>query len=1439
MLIKCNIEDPHPLLNEPGVSQDERALATLNTENLKIDGRTQEDILDFVLHFSKYINFYEQDLSIATWKDFFEQSTPFLIARIGKISTTKVEESYKKVNNVFIETKSKESLRKLFEFVFDESILPILTWQESFENASDISPDFGLGRYISALRVSTLRDELLKFIHLKNGADNYISTRRTNWLSFNLASWDIDITDLYAVNIPFEDTDTEIKKLEKVQEVLTEFFNFFMKSIRGIVEKAPAYFEESLVPLQAEYQKKHQPHLGLFFTFLRLFKFVQDDLNKLSQKHLDFFYQKALQIKPKAAVPDKIHVIFEVAKQIEQYKIEQATRLKGNKDLKGKDILFDLDSEIVIDKTQIADLKTLYLNPIVGNPVGKSMSENTFLEGIYIAPTANSADGKGAAFTENQFPSWKTLGAKESKFYKKEKKTPEIHPKGRLGWFFASPVLLLNEGKRTITIDITCDASKADIKNFSDIVNLPKIQEAFKSKYYFITPKTIKDAQDGGLPADDLAILEEKLAEQNPYEVGKYGSPESINFLLLSPLSKKYLETKQAFKVALSGEKDWIVPKTGNLSIQTFDIAGSLLTITIEIVLENDIKPITFFNKEALKEDFKTKLPLVKIELDPDIQVKIESKKITSPECKLEKDFPSEKLNIALYHFLRCLTITDTKIDVQVCGVKNLIVQNDENLQDVNSPIYPFGVRPKIGSNFYIGSQEIFLKNWQKIGVNLEWKDKPLELDEYYHGYEDKLANPEIKKTDFEDKEFLFQASVLQNEAWNNKINSDKLFISSPNTLNCPIISASNYHFEFSRNEIFTAPQPPPNYKPKPIEKLSEKLSQLDVNTTDGFLKITLQNQDFQHSRYSYVLARQMMALGKFPKEIYIGPVYDLNGNPINPVSIDDAINALKNSHNKMTIDINPKRIEIENDIIAVDLNEIEKDFKGINVFTEPFSLQHHLSSLETILDDINQNVENLKQNRVVIPNEPYTPIIKQLSIDYTAKADIDDITYVHLYPFEGTYKTEDITTQPTLLPSFFDEGSLFLGFENLTAGTTLNLLFQLAEATADSEIDKIEVKWHYLRNNQWILLRTGFEIIADETLNLTASGIIKIAIPIDITKDSNTIMPANMHWLKASVCSNAKAIGETIGIHTQAAKATFQILGNDTDRLTKSLEAGSIAKLVKADFRVKEVMQPYESFGGQPAEISGHFYVRVSEQLRHKGRAINRFDYERLVLEEFSSIYRAKCISRTLGLPATNQYPCREGCGSNDNQQTKAYRRDLEIAPGYVLLALVPDIRQLKVGDFFEPRVPVSMLEKVEFFLKNKTSPFVRFKAMNPHYEKINLNKLKIRLKIGKNEAFYKNQLVEDLRVFIAPWAKGAFDKLIFGKAIYKSDIIKFIENLEYVDALLEIIFEHEDENYHEQYPIVEFGDDTIYPLTARSILMAGRINICIDKPDCTKQLS
>jgi hypothetical protein len=67
------------------------------------------------------------------------------------------------------------------------------------------------------------------------------------------------------------------------------------------------FFENKTID---EKNKQTDPHYALFYTFLKLFKYAQNDLNKITKNHIDFFYRDVLQLEERKAVSDQAFIIF-------------------------------------------------------------------------------------------------------------------------------------------------------------------------------------------------------------------------------------------------------------------------------------------------------------------------------------------------------------------------------------------------------------------------------------------------------------------------------------------------------------------------------------------------------------------------------------------------------------------------------------------------------------------------------------------------------------------------------------------------------------------------------------------------------------------------------------------------------------------------------------------------------------------------------------------------------------------------------------------------------------------------------------------------------------------------------------------------------------------------------------------------------------------------
>ncbi len=419
-------------------------------------------------------------------------------------------------------------------------------------------------------------------------------------------------------------------------------------------------------------------------------------------------------------------------------------------------------------------------------------------------------------------------------------------------------------------------------------------------------------------------------------------------------------------------------------------------------------------------------------------------------------------------------------------------------------------------------------------------------------------------------------------------------------------------------------------------------------------------------------------------------------------------------------------------------------------------------------------------------PRRPYTPTIKSLSCNYIATASVDGEShrFLHIHPFGYRYQeilkiNEDEIKAFSLLPPVlktdkngYMQAALHVGIGEVEPSQTVSILFQVAEGTEDSSVDVPDViEWHYLSTDgSWKALEDY--IIEDTTNSLLTSGIIRLSIPEDASLE-HTLMPQGMRWIRVSISDRYRAFPLMVDVVAQAGVATFKNMGNDPFHLASPLPSGSITKPVRSDSSIKKITQPYPSFGGRMREAPQEFYRRVSERLRHKNRAITVWDYERLVLEEFPFIYKVKC------LPHTEE--------AN------------ELSPGAVKVVVVPDITKQQGIDPFKPMVSNNNRKRIKELLEALSSGFVKVSVENPVYEAVRVD-CKVAFGKGFDENYYKKQLEEDLKRFLAPWAFEDGRELTFGGSLHRSMVVGFMENLHYVDHVMDVTLSVVDEEGNAQ---------------------------------------
>ncbi|WP_373553305.1 hypothetical protein [Haliscomenobacter sp.] len=439
---------------------------------------------------------------------------------------------------------------------------------------------------------------------------------------------------------------------------------------------------------------------------------------------------------------------------------------------------------------------------------------------------------------------------------------------------------------------------------------------------------------------------------------------------------------------------------------------------------------------------------------------------------------------------------------------------------------------------------------------------------------------------------------------------------------------------------------------------------------------------------------------------------------------------------------------------------------------------------------------------------------------------------------------------EPTLKEA---HGNLFLGFASLLPNQTLNLLFKMAEGTGNPDHIAPDVIWSYLRDNDWVRFPPRF-ILKDETLGLKQTGIIRFQIPEDINNGNTWIKGkedrTDLFWLRASATEFpdddilVDALPMLVDIHVNAGTAVFKDDGNTPEHLEPGLPAETIGALRFRDVNVKRVEQPYASFGGRLSEVGDRhsYYRRIHERLRHRQRAISVWDYERIVLEKFPKVALAKCLSHTQVVAAG--------------------------MPGHVTLAAVPYPDKMIGNRKYYPNLDAGDLEAIRQYLNRHNSYFVggygspgfcccheeehdttaehdchcgcghgksRLRVINARFEPIRLQ-ICVRFYAGKDIPFYTKQLNEDLKTFLAPWASDQHQPLLFGNSISTTHLLLFLENLDYVDVVMNLKIKHFASRTGSDYGENEVpwsAPDTIVPFTAASLLTTYLNRLDEDNPN------
>ena len=433
------------------------------------------------------------------------------------------------------------------------------------------------------------------------------------------------------------------------------------------------------------------------------------------------------------------------------------------------------------------------------------------------------------------------------------------------------------------------------------------------------------------------------------------------------------------------------------------------------------------------------------------------------------------------------------------------------------------------------------------------------------------------------------------------------------------------------------------------------------------------------------------------------------------------------------------------------------------------------------------------------ISSIPVPPTIESLHFNYTAsqtfglKNDGEDHKLLQVFP--RGYKALREQGKFNINPNFQNKGDIYIGIQHIQAGNVANILFQVADGTANPLIEPERISWDILIDNSWSAIKN----LNDTTTGLTQSGIISFKVPDNFFLENQTRLPNDSLWIKIGLPTKDETICNLLGVHAQACKAVLFDENPENIVFEKNIEAGTISKILNPITGVKKVHQFYESFYGREAESEEKFYIRSSERLRHKNKAITLWDYERLILEKFPQVHMVKCL---------NHYRYEGGIRNNTSA-------------GYITIIPIAQNSSSTVPEYWKPLVDIGTMKSIEQYIQKKASPHVRINVRTPILEKIKLTfDVHFKEMPGNDNEVLSQNLNDVIKNFLSPWLiQGTVE---FKRSISKSEIIRLIDQQQYVDHLSNLVIRHQMPD-KKMFDIVE----ELQPSTEYSLLIPSKHSI------------
>ncbi|MFT4925248.1 MAG: hypothetical protein ACI8WB_001340 [Phenylobacterium sp.] len=1235
-----------------GSAQAERLHSALQPGYFEVDEMSFETLMALAKDIAAQITFYDlNNLKNGSWAALFERSEVVVMALILSVDCPLEQARFSEL----LATGWQQPLDYLIK-----NYGQIDSWYRQLK-LTDNSTAFELQMKLSSVIEKSLSEQLKQLLllikQLGPAAEKLLGKR----LDLLDSIWGIDGQIIMA--------ETTSIHSDQVRTQLYWCFSALTNSIHYLQADTRSYLEQTLLIAS------HEPAIGLFMVFLKLFKKAQSQLNRFTQRHLEFYYQKLLAFKPLPAVPDSAYLMLTLESgNSTPVQLKAGYQFSAGKDPHFDDIVYCTDNKLTVTDARVEQLNTLYLQR---DPL---LSPERELSYITRVATSRLSDTKQA----NASAAISVFGGEDTPASK--------DPQGNqlsLGLAISDPVLQLAEGERKIEVVIglgepfnisshllaDLDQDKL-IQIFAELLAAEphlftvsgspapeitllnaladeqlqlvlaatanhKTSQIYKVFLLGLLQLSVSGAADNRvqqmapgstfyqllgqifsrhtlsrhqwLTPTDLACIEQSC-RQLPLDEPLQ---RVLRLLCQSKLCSFYELYDDMFDIQISSEYGWL-PVNGYIIHPLDDTIkpdavgeGSLYGFKFELPIKSQFPAIIACDNKLHGDTWQT--------VDPVIRFAIKSQATFYP-----------------YSIFRLLALENISIDVEVKGLNDLVVLNHNGRLNPSEPFNPLGSQPNSDGYFVFGAPEMAAKNLTQLAINLNWGELPADTDGFaghYAQYEQDYSNDSFKA----------QFSVLKDGLWQVAGNKAGYSLFRSQVGSQTLDSSVCLSVDISHD-----------YKPLRRNADVSQVFEYNLKSRSGFFKLAMKSPQgaFGHQQYAGLLTRTMI-----------------------------------------------------------------------------------------------ENASAKPKWQKAMPNPPYTPLVTRATLDYCARSVIDlanqttaaptpaQARVIHLHPFgyEQIYPCAGQSHQArsySLFPCYVDDGNLLIGLSASDLSGPLTLFFHLDEKA--KWVDSPQINWFYLANNQWITLQDQ-QVTGDTTHGFLTSGLVTLDIGPDINCD-NTILPSGLYWLRVSTSKQASGYGRCFGVTTAGVKVT-RLVANETrsddkEQLTAPI---SISKKWQPMVNIPglgKASQQTSTFGGRSAENQQQLQQRASERLRHKGRAVTDWDYERLILQQFPAIDRVKCFANT-----------------RFGQQGQC--------PGHVLIVVRLKVAKCDHQSCDHFKISADELSCIGRFVQGLSGPFVTVDVRNPEYEQVQVRCV-VTFVVGEQKGLALRKLNRAICDYLCPWQPG-----------------------------------------------------------------------------------